>query len=192
MNSMTMELYGNFRTRKFSDIFPDEETFAEEMAATPFDGFISDTSLNLLYYLLYSQYGNSHIANSDENQFEYRMFATIFQFGPTWEKRLEIQKSIRELTLDQIKDGGKAIYNHANHPGQAPTTSSLNELAYIDDQNTTNYKKSDLEAYNLLWNMLDTDVTKDFIAKFRNLFLTIVEPELPLWYSSDEDNEGAQ
>lgn len=191
-NALFMDLYGNFRSRTFADIFPDYETFQSEMSATVFSNAISNDSLQLSYYLLYANYGNSHIASSDENQFEYKVFSTIFMYGPTWEKRLDIQKKIRELTVDQIKDGGKAIYNHAFNPGSAPTTSSLQELDYINDQNTTNYRKSDIEAYSLVWDMLETDVTKEFVQKFKKLFLTIVEPESPLWYSTDAEHEGGQ
>lgn len=192
-NAMFMDLYGNYRTRTFADIFEDEDNFEIELQSTVFRDCISENSRKLLFSLLYAQYGNSHIANADENQFKYRVFSTIFMYGPTWEKRLELQKNIRELDYEVIKEGGKVIYNHALNPGTAPDTQSLEELQYINDQNTTNYKKSDLEAYALVWDMLATDVSKEFLNHFRKLFITIVEPECPLWYSTDtevEDGNG--
>ena len=52
----------------------------------------------------------------------------------------------------------------------------------IDDQNTSNYKKSKIEALGLQWGMLEDDVTGFFLEQFRKLFLTVVAPELPLLY----------
>lgn len=34
--------------------------------------------------------------------------------------------------------------------------------------------------------MIATDVTKEFLDKFKRLFLTIVEPQEPLWYVSED------
>ena len=34
--------------------------------------------------------------------------------------------------------------------------------------------------------MIDDTITGDYIAKFKDLFLKIVQPELPLWYKSEE------
>jgi hypothetical protein len=78
------------------------------------------------------------------------MFSVIFQYGPTWEKKLDIQEKLRDLTEAEILAGAKAIYNHAFNPETTPSTASLEELNYINDQNITNYKKSKLEAYSIL------------------------------------------
>ena len=88
--------------------------------------------------------------------------------------------------------GTKAIYNTANNPGTEPSTGSLEELPYINSQNTTGYKKSKMDAYANLLALLDTDVTEDFIKKFGKLFITILEPREPLWYGTEigEDNDG--
>ena len=43
----------------------------------------TDANATTLYYLLYARYGNSHIVNTDENQFTYKLFSTIFMYGPT-------------------------------------------------------------------------------------------------------------
>ena len=87
---MLNSLYGNYRTRKFTDIFPDVETFLQNYKNNGIQTTISDESATTLYYLLYSRYGNSHIANSDETQFKYKLFGTVFSYGPTWEKRLDM------------------------------------------------------------------------------------------------------
>lgn len=175
-------LYGNFRTRTFCEIFPDLETFKAEYQATP---LVSIDNVDQLYYLLYARYGNSNIASSDENQFKYKLWSTIFMYGPTWEKRLEVQQKLRALTDDEIRAGGNAVHNTALNPGTTPPADEV--LSYINQQNTTKYKKSMLEGYATLLTLLETDVTEDFISKFKKLFLTVVNPELPLWYITEGD-----
>lgn len=187
MVAMQSNLYGNYRQRTFSEIFPNVDKFVDEFMASPFSSAINDHSRRILYYMLYANYGNSPISNSDENQFKYRVWSTIFMYGPTWEKRLEIQDKLRKLSEDELMRGGKAIYNHAFNPGTEPTTGSLEELDYINDQNTTNYKKSKLEGYAILMELLKTDVSRDFINKFKSLFLKFVQPEYPLWYVDNND-----
>lgn len=150
---------------------------------------LSDASINLLFYLLYSKYGNNPIANRDVNQFKFKVFSIIFQYGPTWEKKLDIQESLRALGEEDIQKGSKAIYNTALNPSTQPSTDSLEELGYINSQNTTNYKKSKLEAYGQLWVLLDTDVTGDFVNKFKVCFKQFVRPEKPLLYIT-ESEEG--
>lgn len=191
-------LYGGYRNRKFCDIWESVEDFLFDYSAPDADvqsvnGIMPTISMgnaSTLYYLLLARYGNSTIASSDENQFKLKVFSIIFQYGPTWEKRLEIQKQVRDLSLDEALDGGKAIYNTALNPNQAPTTDTLEELPYINTQNTTKYKKSKIDAYTIILNLLKTDVTEEFIGKFKKLFLTVVSPELPLWYVTDDDEDN--
>ena len=95
---------------------------------------------------------------------------------------------MRNLTDTELTTGTKAIYNRAENPGTTPTTGSLSELTYINEQNTSNTKKSKLEAYAELYALIDMDVTQAFIDKFKKLFLNIVQPELPLLYEEDEDD----
>ena len=150
---------------------------------------ISDTSATALFYLLYARYGNSPMANRDVNQFQYKIFSVIFQYGPTWEKELDVQSKVRALTDEQIRLGSKAIYNQALNPATEPSTGDLEELEYINQQNTTNYKKSPLEGYAILVDLLKDDITKQFIDKFNICFKKFVSSERPLLYVSEEDEE---
>ena len=38
--------------------------------------------------------------------------------------------------------------------------------------------------------MLRSDVTEEFLGKFKRLFIYIVEPESPLWYVTDINEQG--
>lgn len=127
--------------------------------------------------MLYARYGNNPIANYDEEQFKYKIFAVVFQYGPTWEKRLDVQKKLRDLTDDQLLEGATAIYNHAFNPSGAPTTQTTTELDYINDQNVNKHKRSPLDGYNMLLELLKTDVTGEFLNKFQKCFKQFVMPE---------------
>lgn len=182
-------LYGNYRTRTFDQIWSSSAAFLQDYENSQIPLMITSDNATTLYYLLYARYGNSHIASSDENQFKYKVFSTIFQYGPTWEKRLEVQSALRDMNLEELRESSKQIYNHSYNPSTAPSTDTLDELTTINDQNVTKHKRSKTDAYAILLNLLETDVTEEFINKFKKLFITIVEPELPLWYVEGEQND---
>lgn len=110
-------------------------------------------------------------------------------YGPTWEKRLDVQEKVRALSEDELREGGKSIYNTALNPSTEPSTSSLEELQTINTQNTANRKRSKLDAYSTLVALLETDVTAYFLDRFRELFLKVVAPELPLWYETESEGD---
>lgn len=180
-------LYGNYRNRKFTDIYEQENSFISDYNNCGIPTTISDTSVTTLYYLLYARYGNSTIANSDENQFKYKLWSLVFSYGPTWEKRLEIQQNLREMDIEELRESAKAIYNHSFNPSTAPSTGTDDELPTLNDQNVTKHKRSKTDAYALLLSLLETDVTTEFIDRFKKLFITVVEPELPLWYVTEQE-----
>ena len=179
-------LFGSYTTRTFADIFPSVAQFVQEHEALAYLKSISSDSVGKLYYLLYARYGNSHIASSDENQFKYKVWSTIFMYGPTWEKRLEVQKKLRDLQEADLLRGSKSIHNNALHPGTEPSTDTLEELPGINSQSTTLYKRSVLEGYENLIMLLETDVTEGFIERFKKLFITVVAPQAPLWYEDTD------
>ena len=174
--------YGSFRQQRFVDTYPNAAEFLSDYQSIGLPITISTQSAQTLYYLLYAYYGNSVIAASDLNRFRYNLFSIVWQYGPTWEKKLEIQKRLRELTDDELFTGAKQIANHAYNPSTQPSTASLSELEYIDSQNTMSWRRSKLEGLGELVSLLENDVSGEFLAKFKRLFLAIVEPEVPLLY----------
>ena len=178
-------LYGNYRTRTFSDIFENAENFKNAYDETVFAAATEQLDLYLIFYLLYARYGNSSIANSDENQFRYKLFSYIFQYAPTWQKELSIQKDIRAKSLQDFQLGSTNIVNNANNPSGTPTTQNLEELLYVNAQNVSKTQRGIADGYALLLSLLKEDVTEKFVKRFQNLFLTIVAPEKPLWYENN-------
>ena len=97
------------------------------------------------------------------------------------------------------------INNHAYNPSTAPSAQSTNELDYIDQQNVakgsdtrtisgTDSKttgqvvtRSKMDAYAQLWDLVATDVTNDYIAKFKKCFKQFIAPERNMIYVTEED-----
>lgn len=178
--------YGGFRTRTFAQIFPSFEQFETEYNATSLKiEFNNYFKLSDLYYMLYAHYGNSHISFTDENQFKYYMYSIIYQHGPRVLKKREIQMEMTKITLEEAQIGGKAIYNHAYNPSTTPSQDYLEGLPYINDQNTTNYKKSKLEGLSILNASLSSDLIDEFIHRFKRLFIKVLAPDYPLLYNTE-------
>lgn len=166
------------QTITFSQVWDEYDKFKTDFDDSPFTGIITDDNLEILYYLLYAKFGNSFITNLDENQWKFKVFSTIWKYGPAWEKKLEIQAKLKELNInsDDFLKGARAIYNHALNPETSPSTATLHELPYINEQNTTNYEKSKMDALTQLWNLIATDVTESFLERFAPLFKRIWNP----------------
>lgn len=174
-------LYGTYRNVKFCDVFPDSQSFVTAYSGSQLpltDYFVAsdDPIIPAVYYLLYGRYGNSTIATSDLKQFEYKLFTVIFMYGPTWLKRLELQKNIQGLDLDDLTVTDKTVANAA-YNNASPLSTPDAELEKINNQSVSFYKRGKLEAYTAQWSMLETDVTEEFLHKFEKLFLQFVAPE---------------
>lgn len=186
-----------YTTKTFAQIFEgDEETSSDEQFLGEWkesglysNGLISDDNVKLLFFLLYSRYGNSPIANLDENQFKYKCWANIFQYGPTWEKRLAIQAELRTLTLAEAAKGASIINNHAFNPSATPSTATRDELPFINDQTTQKHEKGKVEAASMLWELLENDVTSEFINRFAGLFRKFVKPDSKYIFVTETEEE---
>ena len=111
-----------------------------------------------------------------------------------------------EGTQSQNNSGtDTTINNHAYNPSTAPTTQTTNELDYIDQQQVakgsatstiqgTDSKttgqvitKSKMDAYAQLWDLVATDVTNDYIGKFKNCFKQFIAPERNMIYVTEDE-----
>lgn len=185
-------LWGNYRTRTFSEIFDSYDTFIQHWDTLPFKEAVAADQINmeLLYYVLMARYANSHIASLDENRFIFQTFSTIFQYAPYWAKDLKTQAAIRQLNIADFRRGNLNIINNAMNPSTEPSTLDTEELPFVNSQNVSKTERSLADGYALMYSLLKEDVTEKFINRFKSLFLTIVAPEKPLWFVTDlEDKE---
>lgn len=184
--------YGIYRYRTFSEIFTELGVFLDLWTESKYPKILPEADseygadMTTIYYMLLARYANSPIASCDETQFVNRLFLTVFQYGPTWAKRLELQGKLRSLSEPELLKGGQAFYNHANNPSTAPVNDSTEALPKIDSQNVTSYVKSKMEGYSILASLLETDVTKEFLDKFEVLFNPLVMPDFEICYCEEE------
>lgn len=195
-----------YSTKLFTQIWDDVTKFSNDYKGSPLYDYVAatqstpaqlnnsltDANISKLYYLLYARYGNNPIANLDENQFKYKVYSIIFEYGPTWQKQLDIQDKLRNLSDEDIEKGQFAIYNQAYHDATAPSTNTTEELDYINNQNTSRMKKGKLNAYSDLLLLLKTDVTKSFIDRFANLFKKFLYNGRPTLYVTNIQEEGEE
>lgn len=179
-----------YNTKTFSDVWDEVSKFVGEYKTSglyDIANTITDDNLSNLYYLLYAKYGNNPIANLDQNQFKYKMFSVIFQYGPAWEKELEIQYNLRNLSLSDLQAGNKVMFKHAY--GDATTSSANDNMDYTNDKNEQKTTRAKADAYAILLSLLKDDVTEKFLSKFKHCFKTVVYPEHPLLYGTEIDED---
>lgn len=184
-----MNSWVEYNTLLFTDVWDEATKFVKDYRASGIPTTISDANAMTLYYLLYARYGNTPISAMDEYQWKTRVFSIIFQYGPTWEKKLEIQQKVRALTINDLKKGATTIYNKALNPASAPSDQTLDEINYINEQNVSKIQKNDSQAYAEWMSLLEEDVTGYFLRKFDGCFKKIVRPEKTLEYVTEEDYE---
>lgn len=190
-------IFGLPQNTTFCDIWGTEEEFITDYTTsgiyTVSQSSGTDTldvdHARLLYYLLYSRYGNNSILSTDRNRFKYNVFSIMFQYGPGWVAKLDLQDKLRKLKDSDVDltFGGKAIYNHAFNPGNAPSTNITREIPAINEQNVTIKDRDKLTAYAELYALLEDDVTEEFIGKFKKLFTKMVAPIKALTYPDVEE-----
>ena len=139
-------------------------------------------NMTTLYYLLFARYASNHIRSTYPEQWKMKLMATVFEYGPTWSKRLEIQDKVRQMSDDDLTKGTILTYNNAANPDTGPTTDTWDSLPGINSQNKTLQRRGKLDAYAYVDSILRTDVTADFIEKFRKFFDITADPGMPLDY----------
>ena len=181
-----------YNTKKFNDIFPSAADFYDNYTALQTTAgllnLMDETDCAITWQLITAKYGNNPICNWSEEQFKIKVWQIMFQYGPTWVKKLDIQHKLRNLSDAQLLLGDTSIYNTALHPDITPSDQTLTELPYISQQNVSKRSKNPLKAYNELLILLENDVTEEYISKFKKLFLTIVDPRSYIYVTEGEDD----
>ena len=156
-------------------VFPTSSDFVTKLRATSIitELEITDSFLELLWAMLYAKHGTDPIVSANEPQWIYKVALTTKSYAPTYLKKDAIQKKLRSLTDDQIREGYKNIFNHAVNPSTTPSTDNTNELPYINDQHVNKGKKGYVDSYAYLWDILNSNLTEEFLKKYDKLFSKI-------------------
>lgn len=181
--------YGNYRTRTLSQIIDDYnwDTLFTDFSVI-LEG-ITQEQRDVLYIILMSAYGESHVANMNENTFIMQFASKIASCAPAFFKYKQLQDALSKMSLEEMIDGGTSILNHASNPNISPSDQTLTELTYIDSQTVNKLKKNKLQAYAEVISLIDSDIYAKFISKFQPLFLRITMPQSPLYYENDIEEE---
>ena len=172
---------------KFEDIWESSEAFVTAYHNQSLPQELKDETITTLYYLLYGRHGSDCISGTNVRQWEYRFWGMVFQYGPAWEKRLQVQKRVRELSEDDLRDGDLNLNNLAYNPGTAPATTSTEVLKGIAQQNAGIKKRSILGGYSMLESLLATDVSEEFLEHFKDLFKPLLYSGVPYLYEGGEN-----
>lgn len=123
-----VEMFPQYDTKLMTEVWSEASAFLTDYQNAGIPTTISNQNATTLYYLLYAKYGNTPIANYDEQQWKYKMFSIIFQYGPTWEKRLDIQTTLRGLQISDLLDNGsyRAISSQSGSETSSKTGSDNN------------------------------------------------------------------
>ena len=141
--------------------------------------------LDAIYFILTSRFANDHIKISDEQRFKLEVCSRIMQYGPQWQRLMALQDKLLNLSDDDLINGHTTIYNHAMHPDTDPTTQTLDELEYIDDQNVTKFKRDGIDAFSRLMPWLEDKATADFLRHFENLFVVVAYGRQDIYVSEN-------
>ena len=125
---INVKMIPQYDTKLMTEVWSQASEFLNDYQNIGIPTTISNQNATTLYYLLYARYGNTPIANYDENQWKYKMFSIIFQYGPTWEKRLDIQTTLRGLQIADLIDNGsyRALSSQSGSETSSKTGSDNN------------------------------------------------------------------
>ena len=125
---INVDMLPQYDTKLMTDVWSKATDFVTDYQNIGIPTTISVQNATTLYYLLYARYGNTPIANYDEEQWKYKIFSVVFQYGPTWEKRLDIQNTLRGLQISDLVDNGSfhELFSHSGSETSSKTGSDNN------------------------------------------------------------------
>ncbi len=190
LSEYNKRLLPNYDTLIFTQVWESAEDFLDDIKGSNIlNNELTDANYTLIYYLLYQRYGNNPIANYDINQWKYKVYTIVYAYAPTYFKKEAIQAALRALDLEELRESPKVIANHAFNPSNAPSTATTEELDYLNDQNVTKGTRNKADAYANLWGMLRTNLTEEFINRFKYLFKIVVDSETLKIYINEEEGD---
>lgn len=184
-----IDMYPEYNHLLFNEFYQSVEEFKEKLGESffPIQDEVSNDELIIIYGLLTTRYGNSEIANKSLVQFNNKVAYLIYTYAPQYIRKKSIQKTLRNLSDEEIKLGATTINNNAYNNDSTPTTQSTEELTTIAQQHVSKYKRNVIESYSQLYSMLREDYTNEFLNKFQNLFNPVASRQHPIIYREGDD-----
>lgn len=179
--------FGTYNTLTFADVWDNPTSFRDDITSCgmTMDDHLSEQLTNL-YFLLYARYGNKHFANMDINQSKYKVFSTIWMYGPSWAKEVELQQQLRDLTDEELAAGNVTLNNTVLNEGTT-VADPTKMLDHLNDQRASVTQRGRIERINSVLMLLKTDVTAEFLDRFKPIFAIVTTPANELVYEVDDD-----
>lgn len=180
--------------KTFSEVYADSDALQKDFESRGFEtsGFPSDFPWALFYSLIYGRHGNATIISPDDYlaAWETRFCSILWQFGPYWMREVAIQQSLRELSEEDLLKGSLVVSSNALNPAAKPTETFENmdvpKVDTIQQQATSQSRRSKMDAYAALSQLLRTDVTESFLRRFDALFRNIYPNDCDCEEEDDE------
>lgn len=103
---------------------------------------------------------------------------------------MELQQTLRNLTDEQLEGGNIVLNNTVLNEGTV-VDDPKNLLSRINNQNASITQRGAIERINSVLMLLKTDVTENFLDRFKFIFGAITTPSDNLVYEVDEtDDDG--
>lgn len=169
--------HNNSATKKFSDVFEDLDSFKSEFRSSPLnEANLTDSTLGIVYAELYARFGDSYYTATNMYRNKLKTFSILKNEGLIFQKKLEIQNAILNMSLADLKDDGVIVNNYAENPAEDSVgTYETGEyegedyMKFVNNQSAQKSKKGKLTAYrDQLYSL--KNVTDSFIDKFKVLF----------------------
>lgn len=182
-----MSLLPTNNSATFLDIFPKAANLISLPADLEWSLSLTDAQLTKTWQLLTANYGHRalKLSQGDVTQWKMRLCSLLEQYGPAYFTRVQLQQDIAALSLDDLREAGRSIINHAYNPNSEPTTATLEELTYINEQNSSGAKLSKADALTLKWKLINTDYTAVYLAMFEPLFSKFTADEPAYWFAEE-------
>lgn len=181
--------------KAFSEVYADYSALQTDFEGRGLNslGFPSDFPWALFYTLIYGRHGNATIVSPDSylEAWEARFCSIVWQFGPYWLKQTQVQEAIRSLTEDDLIRGGLVVSTNALNPAEEPSETfeglEMPKVGTINQQATSQSRRSKMDAYAALSQLLRTDITEGFLRRFDALFRNIYANDCDCGEEEDED-----
>lgn len=176
----------------FNDVYATSADLKSDFDSRGFEtmGFPADFPWALFYSLIYGRHGNATIISPDSKleAWKTRFDSILWQFGPYWMREVSIQQSLRDLSEEDLLKGSLVVSSNAMNPAAKPSQTfeglDVPKVDTIQQQATSQSRRSKMDAYAALSSLLRTDVTESFLRRFDALFRNI--------YSNDCDCCGEE
>lgn len=183
-------------SKRFIDAFPkfkreegeDVDYFWETWQNSPFlMQELTEDDLKEVYNHLLAEYYNWHFIYLDDFGISLNVMHIIHDYYPNTKERLSLVKQIREMSVDEFSKSGINIQSAGANPKIQTQMSELIDL--VDSQNASFQLKSKEQTLKAKFMSLYDDVMKDFIDRFKPLFVKLYSGVNSYIYCNEEEVE---